>query len=462
MPHYHANETQDLLETLHWEAKARFLTSVIFLAMASFVKLANLWDFPFFVFSIAPLAGMFLNQPYKLVMKKAKNLRRIAFFNIILDVILITWGVHYLFSHDNLVVIVIYFITIAHAGIVLSEVETYSIANFAMFSHLAAANLESAQIWPVHWGIPVQGEQSWLLIFVTWASLNLSAFFISFMSKRLRLKQRSLEESNAELRGKNVQLLKMQSQLVQAEKMSVVGQLAAGVAHEVKNPLGIIMQALGIIKQLTPQDNENAMIALQDADAAVERADTVIKGLLNLSRVSELKMEEQDINDILQQTLALTRHQTDEGHIKVFACFCDGLPRIWGDQDKLTQIFVNLIINSVQAIQLSGQQEGQLNITSGFKILADDDPQVGRRQSDHFHVGEKVVFVEILDNGPGIPEDHLLRIFDPFFSTKGHEGTGLGLSIVNNIIDLHKGKFLIHNNEHDRGVCAVVYLKVSG
>jgi len=334
-------------------------------------------------------------------------------------------------------------------------------ANFAMFSHLVALQLELNGTWPAQWGNTSLHAKSSVFLVVTWVSLNLSVFFISTLSRKLRNKQLSLEEANRELKDKNKQLQKMQNQLVQAEKMAVVGQLAAGVAHEVKNPLGIIMQAISIIKQLTPQDNENAMTALQDADAAVERADTVIKGLLNLSRVSELKMEEQDINDILQQTLALTRHQTDEGHIGVVANFCDGLPKVVGDKDKLTQVFVNLIINSVQAIQLAEQPEGQLNITSGFKMMSEDDQDVGRRKSDIFHSGEKVVFVEIQDNGPGIPEDKLIRIFDPFFSTKGHEGTGLGLSIVNNIIDLHKGKFLIHNNEDGRGVRAVVYMKTS-
>jgi signal transduction histidine kinase len=214
-----------------------------------------------------------------------------------------------------------------------------------------------------------------------------------------------------------------QAQLVQAAKMESVGRLAAGVAHEVKNPLAIIQMGADFLTAESGED-ETVKGVLTDIDEAVSRADFVVKGLLDFSRDEKLELVPGAVNEVLQHSLHLVGHELRQRNIEVTERLGTGLPEIDLDRNKLQQVFINLFMNAAHAME----REGELTVSSR---LAD-----GR------------IRVEVADTGPGIPEENLAKLFDPFFTTKPTgEGTGLGLSVTRNIIGLHRGTIEIRNRE---------------
>jgi signal transduction histidine kinase len=267
--------------------------------------------------------------------------------------------------------------------------------------------------------------------------------------KALRLLYKDLQKVNETL--KNTQI-----QLFQSERLKVVGKLASGVAHEVKNPLAIVLQGVEYLCGRFEQGDRNIETVKVDIINAIERADAVIKGLLDFSSISQIELESQRINDILEAALLLVKHQFDNKQIRVYRQFAANIPLVKLDKNKMEQVFVNLLLNAVYATP-NGES---LTVRSRMQVLTEYDPGVGLRREDHFEAGETVVVVEIEDRGTGIPNDIIARIFDPFFTTKpGKEGTGLGLSVVRNIMDFHKGHVFVQNNKKG-GSCATVFLRL--
>ncbi|UCB56637.1 MAG: HAMP domain-containing protein [Candidatus Omnitrophota bacterium] len=229
-----------------------------------------------------------------------------------------------------------------------------------------------------------------------------------------------------------------QFQLVQAAKMEVVGKLASGVAHEVKNPLAIILQGMEYLSQKEELRTEDILPVLKDVTEAVRRADSVIKGMLDFASLSKLNMVAENLNALLDASLLLMKHQFDRYHIQVIRDFEEGLPDVKIDRNKIEQVFVNLISNAIHSMP----HGGNLTVKTHSKKM---EP-------------ETAVVVEIEDTGEGIPEDILDKIFDPFFTTKRKEGgAGLGLSIVRNIVEMHNGTIEIRNRE-EAGVRATLVL----
>jgi len=179
----------------------------------------------------------------------------------------------------------------------------------------------------------------------------------------------------------------------------------------------------------------------------------VIRGLLEFSTATELTVSKEDVNSLLQKALLLVRHALTKSHIFVVEEFASDLPPVMLDRTKIEQVFVNLMINAVDAMP-SG---GTLIVRSRREQLKEPGPDVGYRRSDPFRVGQTVIVIEIEDTGTGIDEATRSRLFDPFFTTKPPgRGTGLGLAVCKPIVALHGGTIRIGNREGGGGARATV------
>ncbi|MBU0970565.1 MAG: PAS domain S-box protein [Proteobacteria bacterium] len=212
-----------------------------------------------------------------------------------------------------------------------------------------------------------------------------------------------------------------QKQLAQSEKMASLGQLAAGVAHEINNPLtGVLFYASLLLerKDLDEGAREDLRYIVEDAN----RCKNIVKSLLVYSRSADSKKNIVQINEIVKQSLKLVRDQKKFRNIKILRYLADGMMLINADTNKLNQVIINLVINAADAMKGSG------------KITLNT-------YKDNLH---KQVFLEITDTGEGIPRENLSKIFDPFFTTKEvGKSTGLGLSIVYGIIEEHGAKISV-------------------
>lgn len=213
---------------------------------------------------------------------------------------------------------------------------------------------------------------------------------------------------------------RLESQLIQSEKMAAIGQLAAGVAHELRNPLAIVMNALFDLRQIADGTNRDIVEDLRIAEEEIGRMQAIIKNLLEFSRESGSEPEQVDVNDLLSRTLQLMRNYLESNGVRVTTELVP-MPPCLANTNALRQIFLNLITNAVQAMP-SG---GALAIRTAI-------------------VGEHTIRLEVRDTGVGIPREHLQEIFNPFYTTKAPgQGTGLGLSVVHSILQRYNGEIRV-------------------
>jgi PAS domain S-box-containing protein len=263
------------------------------------------------------------------------------------------------------------------------------------------------------------------------------------------------KQAEAKLKQASTELQAMQLQLIQAEKMESVGRLAAGVAHEVKNPLSIILMGANYLSDQVATDDDVARNILQDMDNAVRRADSVIRGLLDFSAPSALSLNVEELNFVVEQSLLLVKHEMDKSHVRAVKELTENLPAVKLDKGKIEQVFVNIFMNAVHAMPGGGT----LTVRTYAKQLTEIGHNVGSRKADHFRIGDTVLVAEVEDTGTGIPPDQLTKIFDPFFTTKPTgKGTGLGLSVTSKIVALHGGTIDIRNRE-EGGARVTITLK---
>ncbi len=209
---------------------------------------------------------------------------------------------------------------------------------------------------------------------------------------------------------------RLESQLIQSEKMAAIGQLAAGIAHELRNPLAIVMNALYDLGQIVGNGNHEVVEDLRIAEEEIGRAQAIIKNLLEFSRESGAELERLDVNELLTRTLQLMQKYLQDNGVRVTTSL-GPIPPCLANQNAMRQILLNLITNAVQAMPRGG--ELALSTMLG---------------------GNNVIRLEVRDTGVGIPRQHLQDIFNPFYTTKAPgQGTGLGLSVVHTILQRYKG-----------------------
>ncbi len=243
------------------------------------------------------------------------------------------------------------------------------------------------------------------------------------MTNNLRQARTDLEEWGRTLEEKvnerSEQLQRMQMQLVHTEKLASLGELVAGIAHEINNPLSGIL----IFSSLAAKDKrlDPALKAdIETISSEALRCAGIVKGLLEFARDYQPQMIACDINQVLIDSLRLVECQSVFQNVSIIRQLNSNLPEIMADQNHLKQVFINIFINAGQAMH--EQKHGELQI-----VTAPSDNHDG------------CIVVRISDSGCGVPEGQLGKLFDPFFTTKGTGGTGLGLSVSYGIIQAHGG-----------------------
>ncbi|MEM7011886.1 MAG: ATP-binding protein, partial [Verrucomicrobiota bacterium] len=265
-----------------------------------------------------------------------------------------------------------------------------------------------------------------------------------------------------ELAMANEQLRSTQLQLIQMEKLESIGRLAAGVAHEVKNPLALILMGVEYLSggELR-SDDENIPIVVEEMRGAVRRADKIVRGLVDFSSDRQLNLESVSVNEALEHTLLMVRHELTKASIKVEKDLQEDLPPVKVDVTKFEQVLVNLIMNSIHAMQ-EVERAGVLHIRTSTGVAMESPQNKGSRMGAYLRKGAPVVFTEIGDNGTGIVQEHLSKAFDPFYTTKPTGiGTGLGLTVVKKIVELHQGQIDIRRNS-DGGATVTLILGQAG
>ncbi len=277
------------------------------------------------------------------------------------------------------------------------------------------------------------------------------------LSKRT---EEDLRRYAGELEDSNCQLKSTQEQLIQAEKMESIGRLAAGVAHEVKNPLGLLKLGLDYLSNHVETRDPAVPQVLSEMVRAIERASTIINGLLNFSGENHIKFQAIEFRPLVEDVLSMMRHELTRHKVRVDLRVQKDLPPVSGDIVRLQQVLINLITNSLHAMEKT--PEPRIKIRARLRTLRDFERNEGARTLNHMREGDDTIVVEVIDNGGGIPTKAVARLFDPFFTTKATgAGTGMGLTIVRSIIDLHGGQVEIRNDAGTGGARVTMTLKAA-
>jgi len=248
------------------------------------------------------------------------------------------------------------------------------------------------------------------------------------MLKSLRQMKGDLEEWGRTLEQKVKQrteeLVAVEARAAQSERLASLGMLAAGVAHEINNPLGGILALTALALEDTKPDDPNRE-NLEEVLRQAQRCRDIVKGLLEFSRQSAANAERVDVHRIVEDTLGLLSQQSAFFNVRVVKKFDAQLPAVLADGSQLQQVFMNILVNAAQSMD----ERGAIEIATRRGALGD-------------------VEIVISDTGRGIPAEVIDRIFDPFFTTKtSGAGTGLGLSIAYGIVTKHRGTIQVRSEE---------------
>jgi two-component system NtrC family sensor kinase len=238
--------------------------------------------------------------------------------------------------------------------------------------------------------------------------------------------ERKVEQRTAELKA-------MQTHLIQSEKLAGIGKLAAGVAHEINNPLTCVLTNSSLILEDLPADDPRR----EDLQTIVDetlRCRKIVKGLLDFARQTKPQKQQLNLNKVVDDILALVRNQASFQNIAIRTDLDPNLPPVLADVDQMRQVVLNIILNAADAMQ----QGGTLHLNSRFESQSNQ------------------VILRISDTGPGIPFEIQDKLFEPFFSTK-KTGTGLGLAIAYGIMERHNGQRKVESSP-GRGTTIVIIL----
>ena len=262
------------------------------------------------------------------------------------------------------------------------------------------------------------------------------------MAERLEAEIKSLERVNLEL-------VSTQEELLRSSTLAAVGRLAAGIAHEIGNPLGAVRGYLDILSKGLPAGGEDKEMA-ERASKEVERIDSIVREFLDIARPSKKPSVPVDVNRVVEETVSAVALHRDFSGVKTRLSLADGLPAVAIDEGKLRQVFMNLLLNAAQSMEGAG--EGAAADGERFVLVRtsaerrSEAPRHGRRKDDPFVEGafqaeKEFVVIRFTDTGSGVSVEDAEKIFDPFYTTKEvGKGSGLGLFISQSIIKTYGGR----------------------
>ena len=263
-----------------------------------------------------------------------------------------------------------------------------------------------------------------------------------------------LKNALEQLKKAHQDLLDAQDHLIQAARFESMGTLAAGVAHEVKNPLQVVLFGIHYLSCKLQSPDKEVLDTLREMRNSVERANSIISDLLTLSRGSEFELKSGILNRVILRCLHLIRTKLDAAGVTAPLNLAADLPMTLLNEIKMEQVFLNLLLNAIQAMPVGGT----LTVTTRTVVLDENDSAIPPRFRK-FQPRQRLVLAEVRDTGPGIKPEVLPRLFDPFFSTKSPGvGTGLGLFVSKLIVERHGGVIGI-DNAPEGGALAWVALK---
>lgn len=276
------------------------------------------------------------------------------------------------------------------------------------------------------------------------SELNRLSSALNHMLQRISDDKEKLRHTVASLERTNDELKRAQNEVIRAEKMASVGRLASGIAHEIGNPIGIVLGYLDLLAQPDLSDDERKDF-LQRADKEIQRINTIIRQLLDFARAKGSTSQNVSVHAILDELVTIMRMQPIMADIEIHCALHASNDVVWADSDQLRQVFLNLMLNAADAIKSDAATgKGRVEIRT-----ADLGP-IPDGAGDHLEV-------IIEDNGPGIPHQDRETVFDPFFTTKEPgKGTGLGLAVSYTIIEQMGGTISVHSPEGKGAAIKVV------
>ena len=276
------------------------------------------------------------------------------------------------------------------------------------------------------------------LLFVLFtAALGVLAAMLIDQVEKERKAHAELNIAHQELSAYVRKLEESQEQLIRAEKLTSLGQLAASIAHEINNPLAGVLVYTQLLSKKVAGDafkKEEALSYLSKMETEISRCSRIIRNLLDFARQTEPMLRLVDVNQVIEQVLAMVGHQAQLQNVEVAKEVSPSLPKVMADFDQLQQIFTNLALNAIQAMP----EGGRLTVRSSAV--------------------DSEVRVDVQDTGCGISKENMGKLFTPFFTTKVKgKGVGLGLAVAHGIIERHKGRIKVQS-EVGKGTTFSVYL----
>lgn len=253
------------------------------------------------------------------------------------------------------------------------------------------------------------------------------------------------KKAGEDLRKAYTELKEAQEMLIQSEKMAALGRLSSGIAHELKNPLGIILGGLEFLEAILPgQANAEIETAIRKMKETTLKANMIVQDLLKFSRPSELVIETTNPESLIKDSLSLFKYRTPLSNIEIETQFTKDKIFIDIDKIQMGQVIFNLLINAIEAMPKGGKVIIKTHKTTLAKSSA-----------------KRFCAIEIIDSGEGISKQNLSRLFEPFFTTKrDKKGTGLGLCIAKAIVENHKGRLAV-TSELKKGTSVKIILPIS-
>jgi len=450
--------------------KLRLVGGLAFFLVFSALKFSKLIDFPFLLFSIAPLAEALVNQPYNFIIKRVKRLDILAWLHMILDIFFITWGIHFIGGMDALFITPIYCLVILYSGTIISFSVATFFATLASIAYGSLVALEFYDIIPqLHiFSIGLTDSFRLVALIVTILLFYLVAFFSSYLSVALKKKVEALAKAHDNLK-------KTQGHLIESEKLALEGQLATGVTEELSNPIDLLdannvkMEKYinGAFTLLEKFDQLEASIKLKDGKGteeiiaeidqhkkefslneikdssstllwesrqSINKVKVIVLDLKSFSHKKRMLKTSVNLNEIIDRVLDLAAKHINRD-VEIKRKYGD-IPLLLANLEQMEQIFMNLILFAYHSIK----EKGVIAIRT--------------------HQEDRHICVSLSSTVEGMPEDLINKVHDPCF-TDNHmeEKIDPSLSASYGIIKQYKGKFKIEN-EPGKGSRFIILLPI--